>query len=386
LISLLASFAFAGEIMVSVASHGAVPDDGLDDSASFTAALTALAELSLVVPNDDQVLFIPAGTWDLVNSGNTKRGLLVDQPATLRCAPGAVLQGEPDSVHTSKDMLEFMPAPGEIELSGVGITGCKLIFDRAHASNEQAHAMVFWGGSDQNAWIRDVTVRDVTIGPVGSGDAIYCGARCEGLTVQEAVISDVARNGVTVSGNSGTLNSRRGFLIEDIRANWTGFNLTQEDGVVVDLEPNQTTVRLFDVTIRGIRAPTATLNAINLKGGLIEDVDVSWVQTSKLDGTVFRGLRMNCRDGTGGDGAGYCFAHFQPPSIFTVSDSTFRVSAEGEGVFYIRDYRADPFFSDYDQVYGVAVTARVQLNGGVLVRPDLIADPLLISTDVTFVQ
>lgn len=374
-----------GASVVSVLEHGATSadvNDDDDDAVAFHAALTELRELDA-----PRVLVVPAGAFDLENHDNRKRGWLIDvSHLTVACEPGAVLRGDPtpgDHLDppedwTSKKAIAIQPPVGSSIVEDVEVVGCAVEFPRAHSANEQAHAIAIQGELPDR-WARDVTLRNLHIGPIGSGDGIYAGIMAEGITVADVEVRDPARSGFAVGGNGGAYEPRFGFHVAGLGVAWDGYNPAQEDAAAIDFEPNKFEARIADVTVSQLRSTEGQLHVEKVNGGSFDDIAVGWLVLSEVDGAKFTNHRqLPCQPGDGAGGAGWCVSSMRPPVVAS-AQGAFEVHPDGGGMVSAIDYRQDGRFDGTQQDYWIKLEGPVVLNGGAKVRDDvnnLLTDPL----------
>ncbi len=382
-------------LMVTPQDFGAAPDDDIDDAAAFQDALAALAAWHEQVPTGRPTLAIGPGLWKIENISNRKHGLLITNPVTLACAPGAILEGDltpgdhldPPEDWTSK-RLWTIQAGLETDLHGVHIDNCTFHFNRAHDANEQAHAIAVLALG--NGWVRDVTLTDVTCNEIGSGDCAYFGRLTERITLRRIHATDVARNVVSFAGVAGASHRRTGFTVDGIYASWTFDEQGRTDGNAIDFEPPAAgkADRFYDVDIRNVFAPTGSVDIFHIEGGIFETMHLSKVSSAVLNGTVFRDVVLDCREGAWGDGVGACWSHTGWPAVFRVEDLVARVHPDGAGVLAVRDPKAG--LSDADNIARIDMHGRVQFNGTVSDRdvadtPGFYSDRLRVLTGFTVV-
>ena len=170
---------------VSITDYGAVPDDGVDDTAAFNAAIDA-------VYNDDSLdtVTVPAGRWDIdptvrINL-KSRINLIMDQNAILDVAGTSMSSYSVIRVRWAQDVV----------ISGGKIEGER--YKHTGTSGESGHGISI---IDSNY----VTISNVEI-VSNWGDGIYLGTSsdndevygCNGITINGCRVTDNRRSNISI--------------------------------------------------------------------------------------------------------------------------------------------------------------------------------------------
>lgn len=197
---------------------GAVCDGVTEDTAALNTCLRERLHVEL-----------PPRRTCAVRPTHTSGYLAVHLPAggTLSgSGPSSVLRVLPTMVGTQVRTARGVGSIGAV--SGVTVRDLAIRNEAPRLSNEQGHAVYFYGGAT-NVRVHDVTVLQAP------GDGVYLGQDVAFASVRDVVAYDVARNAVTVEGNSAL--PREGIRISGVTRGYTeASDPTQRGGRLVDVE------------------------------------------------------------------------------------------------------------------------------------------------------
>jgi len=214
------------------ATHGGSTPAGFTDAGSAFTAGNSTADLQMLLDTEDN-LFIPVMASDWV----VGQMFLTRDNQNIIFEDGVVMQGLAGAFSaTTNDSLFTANQVKNVNLTGYGAT-FSMENITAIGGFESRHGLRF----DR---VQDFTVSGLTIRNT-QGDGIYLGAEStvginQNVTIQDVVIDDAFRNGISVI-------SARGVLIDNA-------TIINTDGTApragIDFEPNFATQRIVDVTVR----------------------------------------------------------------------------------------------------------------------------------------